>query len=201
MPGPVDYSKGVIYKIARRDGTGECYVGSTTNLRQRRSSHKSTCCNPNSAQHNLPVYQHIRANGGWSDWEVAPIEQWSCASKQELEIRERHWIDELKPQLNSYKPAGYALAGGMAQYQKDWREVNKEYQKQYSKQYYQQHADELKEYHKQYRAEHAEEKKQYAAERIECECGAVVSRGCIARHRKSAKHQWVMQQISENISD
>jgi len=120
---------------------------------------------------------------------VAPIEQWSCASKQELEIRERHWIDELKPQLNCQKPAACALAGGMVEYQKEWYQANKE-----------KIAEQQKQWREANKEKQAEQKKQWQEVKVHCECGSIVTRGNLTKHRKSAKHQWVMQQISESGS-
>ena len=53
---PIDYSKACIYKICRKDiEIKEVYVGSTTNLIQRRKGHKTRCNNGKSKGHNSPV--------------------------------------------------------------------------------------------------------------------------------------------------
>ena len=42
---PIDYSKGLIYSIVCKTDETLLYIGSTTNFRQRKSSHKSVCYN------------------------------------------------------------------------------------------------------------------------------------------------------------
>jgi len=98
---PPDYSKGMIYKIAQRDGTGECYIGSTTNIVQRRAQHKSACNNIGNPRHNEIKYQHMRQTGGFDNWCVVPVEVYPCNNKTELELRERHFIETLNPLLNT----------------------------------------------------------------------------------------------------
>ena len=66
---------GFVYKLVCKDvNVTEVYVGSSTSLRNRRYAHKSCCTRENSKQHNLRVYQYIRANGGWN-WNLLVIER------------------------------------------------------------------------------------------------------------------------------
>jgi hypothetical protein len=102
--------------LARRDGTGECYVGSTCSLRQRRYMHKRACTVPDNSKHHMRLYEHIRSNGGWDEWDCVPLEEHPCENKTQLHIRERHWVDTLRPSLNTRAPAAVALAGGKAAY-------------------------------------------------------------------------------------
>ena len=61
--------KAVIYKLS--DKTADhIYVGSTTNLLQRGQQHKSDCKNEKSPRHKNYLYEVIRGNGGWNEWEV-----------------------------------------------------------------------------------------------------------------------------------
>jgi hypothetical protein len=67
---------GFVYKLVCKDvNATEVYVGSSTSLRNRRSGHKSGCNNVNDKRYNFRVYQHIRANGGWDNWQLLPIER------------------------------------------------------------------------------------------------------------------------------
>ena len=101
----INYKNAQIYKISRKDGhTDHEYYGSTCNIRKRRNTHKSDCTNIKSEKYNYKVYQHIRNNGGWGNWNIYFIENFPCKSKQELKIRERYWIELLKPTLNSNIP-------------------------------------------------------------------------------------------------
>ena len=65
----IDYVKTIIYKICCNDETiKECYVGHTTNFKQRKIEHKFACCNENSKSYNCKVYSFIRDNGGFNNW-------------------------------------------------------------------------------------------------------------------------------------
>jgi predicted GIY-YIG superfamily endonuclease len=127
MSQKVDYSKSVIYKLCCKDPLIEdIYIGSTTNMKVRKGHHKSLCNNQIYKTYN---YQFIRENGGFENWDMIMIEEYSCNSKKELEKRERYWIDELKPSLNSIRP--YISKEELKKLKKKHIENNKEYQKKY----------------------------------------------------------------------
>ena len=94
-----DYHKGCIYKIKHQlDYNDEnIYIGSTCNFIRRRCMHKSDCCNPDSKSYNLKLYQYIRENGGWKNFEVLILEE--CAIEKLIEL-EQSYMDFLKPTLN-----------------------------------------------------------------------------------------------------
>ena len=103
---PINYKKACIYEIICKDvNITEGYVGSTTNLVKRRYEHKSSCNNENCKQYNRYVYQFIRDNGGFENWDVVLIEQViDCKDKEHLHKRERFYIESLKAELNKYIP-------------------------------------------------------------------------------------------------
>ena len=69
-----DYSKTIIYKIVCNDlNVRDKYVGSTTNFTNRKSNHKKCCSNETSRDYNYKVYQMIRLNGGWDNWNMIEI--------------------------------------------------------------------------------------------------------------------------------
>jgi len=80
------YENGVIYKIKHNEDYEDdnIYIGSTCNFKHRKNAHKTGCYNEKSRNYNSPVYQFIRDNGGWDQWVMTPIEQYSCNSKKEL---------------------------------------------------------------------------------------------------------------------
>lgn len=99
------YSKGLIYKICCKDPEiSEIYIGSTCNFSSRKSKHRSACRNVSDPKHNLPVYQFIRNCGGFQNWSFIQIEKYATDTKEDLLFRERHWIEQLKPSLNKFKP-------------------------------------------------------------------------------------------------
>ncbi len=93
-----------IYKLCCKDETvTDCYIGSTHNLTTRIRSHKKRCINPNAQGHNIKIYKFIRENGGWTNWYFSILEVIEC-NQQEAYNSELHWIDILKPSLNTYNP-------------------------------------------------------------------------------------------------
>jgi hypothetical protein len=113
---------GYVYKIVCLDPeVKDTYVGSCSNMTKRRCKHKSDCNNLNSENHNLNVYNFIRAHGGWSNWSMIAIEQVNYTIKHELLIRERFHLEHLKASLNKRIPSRTDQ-----EYYKTYYETNKE---------------------------------------------------------------------------
>lgn len=135
----MDYSKCVIYKIVCNDKSIlECYVGHTTNFVKRKHSHKSNC-----KTNNFKLYQMIRENGGWDNFTMIPICEYPCENYIQACIKEEECRIELQASLNNNKC--YADSD------------TKKYQKQYNKKYRQENKDYLSEKDKIYRDTHKEE--------------------------------------------
>jgi hypothetical protein len=203
----------------------DCYVGSTTNLIKRRCGHKGNCINENNRDYNIPVYQFIREYGGWDNWAVVVIENYPCANKQELETRERYWIEQLGATLNKLIPARSKT---------EWRNRNHDYNKNYyiankeailnrTKNYCINNKEMISEARKKFRLENkeniSEARKKYYLEnkekileaskiKITCECGCVITKTHIRRHKNTLKHNNILKTLNEpppayeeNISD
>ena len=100
----VNYSKSKIYKLCCKDITiTDIYIGSTTSWRARKKNHKNHSTNENVRMYNFYVYQFIRDNGGFDNWDMIEIERYDAKDKLDLSKRERYWIEELKPTLNTVK--------------------------------------------------------------------------------------------------
>ena len=64
-----NYQNAVIYKLCCKDiNISEIYIGSTSNMRIRKSVHKNICNNTSSRNYNSYVYKFIRENGGFINW-------------------------------------------------------------------------------------------------------------------------------------
>lgn len=88
----IDYGKGLIYKIMPKDrNKNECYIGSTINFEQRKQCHKTR-----SPTYDSKLYNYIRKNGGWDNFEMVLIENYPCKSRKELRARERFFIEEYR---------------------------------------------------------------------------------------------------------
>ena len=93
----------VVYKIECKDkGNQYIYIGSTTNLKSRKWDHKKRYTQPYRYGHKLKLYETMRNNGGWDNFEFSPIEELIGVTKVQAHIREQFWIDYYKPNLNSY---------------------------------------------------------------------------------------------------
>ena len=101
---PIDYSKTVIYKIQHRERPDLLYVGHTTNFSSRKKQHKKSAQAETS-----PFYSLIRANGGWEQFNMAPVKQVECKNNIDALIQEQTCMDELKATMN-YNPAYKQIA-------------------------------------------------------------------------------------------
>ena len=199
------YENSVIYKLVHKNDQDNenIYIGSTTNFRGRKFKHRNNCNNEKSYEYNFNVYQFIRENGGWDEWEMIGIENYPCESKRELEIRERFHIETLKSKLNRVIPT---------RTHKEYREDNKDLIAVKKRIYYDENIDKKKEYDKIYREENKEKKKQQQKqyrqdnlqkikdkynEKITCECGCSSTYSNITRHRKTDIHKKKMEELNK----
>ena len=166
---PTDYSQTCIYKLVHKDDIDNenIYIGSTTNFRHRKNTHKSSCNCESSKEYNNAKYQFIRENGGWDNWIMVEVEKYPCNDKREAEARERYWIEHFQSKLNKYIPTRtdeewyasvrekYLLKfkenyrNNKEQYSqknKEWAEKNKEKMSEYKKDWYTQNKDRITEY-------------------------------------------------------
>ena len=96
----VNYTNGKVYKlVCTLPDVHDIYVGATcSTLWRRESEHR---CEANGTRWNFKVYRFMREYGS-RNFKIELIENYPCTSKKELGVREQHWIDELKPALNTY---------------------------------------------------------------------------------------------------
>jgi len=191
----VNYNKGLIYKICCKDvNIKDEYVGSTTNFKVRKNNHKTSCSNPKSEKYNRKIYQYIRDNGGFDNWDMILVEYYNCNSKKELEKRERFWIEELKCSLNSYIPTREKV---------EYIEINKDRKRITDKQYKENNKEKIRIIQKQYKDKNKEKLDNYKSEWykqnkqrllekqseiVQCECGCEIKKGHLTRHKKTKKH-------------
>jgi len=98
----IDYSNTTIYKIyCKNSDITDVYVGHTTNFIKRKYQHK--ICS-NNIKKTLKIYDTIRQNGGWENWDMIEIAKYNCKDSTEARIKENVHFEELKANLNSYPP-------------------------------------------------------------------------------------------------
>jgi hypothetical protein len=205
------------YKISCIDDDIElCYVGSTSNWKQRNSRHKDACNNENNPEYNQKKYQTIRENGGWDNFKMVEINFRENLTLTESRQIEEEYRVEHRATLNQVKC--FQNTEEKKEYKKNYNEVHKEEIKEYHKEYYQKNIEKIKEkkkeYQKKYYQKNKEKKKEYQKsikeerkeymkqyyetnkdklkekknEKFTCDCGAVVRRGDLSRHLKSKNH-------------
>ena len=97
----IDYSNTIIYKIYCNDETiSDIYIGHTTNFTKRKYHHKTLCNNGKKCK----IYDSIRNNGGWDNWNMIELAKYYCKDATEARIREQEHYELLKPTLNSINP-------------------------------------------------------------------------------------------------
>jgi hypothetical protein len=150
----IDYSKTIIYKIVCKDITiKEVYVGRTTNFIKRKAVHKSNCSCITSKGYNLYVYEIIRQNGGWNNWDMIEIVKFPCNDTHDASKQERYYMEFLQATLNKFIPS---------RTDKEYRDDNKDKLKEQKKIYFQDNFNKLKAYDKEYRANNIDKVKERA---------------------------------------
>jgi hypothetical protein len=147
----IDYSNTIIYKIVCKDLTiTDLYIGSTTNFIKRKAMHKRNALNLTHKDSSFKVYEMIRNNGGWDNWDMVEIEKYPCIDGNEARARERYRYEELMPTMNTIRPK--ISKAEFREYQNTWRRENyNEKNKENNKRYHEAHRSERLEQMKEYR--------------------------------------------------
>ena len=156
-----DYAKTQIYKIVSKDSNiTNFYIGSTTNWTKRKQNHKKCCNNENDKNYNLQIYQIIRQNGDFENFDMILIEDYPCENKREAEKREQYWKELLKPDMNMINPFTnkFNKKENTVEYYKEYYQNELLKNKNYNKAKYQKNIERHKEYFKEYN------KKRYTCE-------------------------------------
>lgn len=142
-----DYAQGKIYKLTSTSCEG-CYYGSTAirYLSQRLAVHKCMWKRKNKGHgFNSSAYTLFDNSDSPNDVRISLLETYPCASREDLERRERWWIDN-HPCINQRRPGQThedKLISGR-------RHSNKWYANNSDKKraYYQKHKEDIKAYFK-----------------------------------------------------
>jgi group I intron endonuclease len=163
-----DFSKAKIYKITN-DFNDDVYVGSTCDtLIKRFSSHKNN--SKKECKKNYLLYR-LTNEIGFERFRIDLIEDYPCEDKQTLRFREGYWIRQIGT-LN--------------------KKIEGRTKQEYNKEYY----DENKEKKKKYYKEYYDENKECILKKTTCDCGCILRKADLNRHRKSKKHNDLICQIN-----
>lgn len=144
----------------------DCYIGSTVNIKRRLKEHKYRSKNDTN-----PLYQFIRNNGCWDNFEFSILEE-NCIKLKETE---QAYIETIESTLNTNRASiDYKthLALGLI-HSKKWRLNNPDIVKKY--------------------------KDKYNKWTLTCECGEEnVNRNHMSRHRSSYRHK---KKVAEKVAE
>ena len=127
------------------------YVGSSNNLYQRMTKHKTEIKKGSNSESNPALYDFLKNNSFTIHF----------AYTNDYKQEEQKLINQYQPKYNSNRAfAGIAFNGNKAEYHKEYKEKFKKEIKRYNKQYYEEHKEEKNQCSKQYYEEHKEKAKQ-----------------------------------------
>jgi len=182
------------YQIVPKDKSIDLkYNGQTINFERRKIEHQSRCVNSNNHSYKLKLYQTIREQGGFDNFEFVILEIHLVNDMSEARVRERYWYDLLKCNMNTIVPN---------RSQKEYQQTEeikiklKEYDKKRKQtelyKQWQTNYRQTEQYRQQQKAYQQTEGYKKALEnnktKIICECGLTINKGDITTHRKRKKH-------------
>lgn len=172
---------GIIYKLCcKNPEITDTYVGSTINFHRRKHHHKQRCNDEKTNGHNAYVYQFIRSNGGFSNWDMIELTKVQFSDRNELRLKERELLDQTKATLNQRVPSRTKKQ----YYDENICEILKRKKKYYCDNY-----DECYEKRRVYSQQHRQEINKKARERVVCKiCGGQYARSNKYSHIRSKKH-------------
>jgi len=173
-----DYTNTIIYKLINYDYPDLVYVGSTTNFSKRKQHHKEGCFNTKCIKHNIKLYNTIRENGGWDNWNMIKLCDYPCKSKREAEQEEDRYMQLLKPTLNMRR------AFQTSESRKEYIDKRKGIKKGYDKIRRTEKAEEIK----AKKREAYLRDKEIGSQMIACICGSKIQNRFKRNHEKTPKH-------------
>jgi hypothetical protein len=94
----INYSNTIIYKIyCKNQNINDIYVGYTTNFPKRKHYHKKCYNNDNKNK----IYEIIKKNGGWDNWDMIEIANYNCKNQTEALIKQEYHYQILNDKINN----------------------------------------------------------------------------------------------------
>ncbi len=180
-----NYQLGKIYKIV--DNTnGNIYVGSTCEptLARRLSKHVGDYKCYLNGKHNFVTSYEILKN---DNYDIVLLENCQCENKDELYIRERHYIETLNC-------VNKIIVG----------RTDKEYRNYYKdkiQKYWDDNKETLSEKAREYRRQNKETLSEKKKIKYLCECGSTIRKSDKKQHNNTIKHQNYITIKNNNINE
>ena len=168
----IDYNLGKIYCI-RSHQTEDIYIGSTCQrtLAVRFGGHKKSYKQwLNDKKFYITSFEILK----YDDCYIELLQEYPCRNKHQLNKKEGEYIRKMKC-VNKHI-AGRTIVEyyqDNKEQKKQYRQDNKEQISEQKRQYYQDNREHISERHKQ---------------KVTCECGSIVRRDSLPKHKKTKKH-------------
>jgi len=178
----VNYKLGKIYRL-ECNVTGLVYVGSTCEptLAKRLTKHVAVYRSYLKGTFNYVSSFKILEN---DDYDIILIEKYPCNDRDELHSRECYFSNQIDC-VNIRKNQGAInRSGGRQEYDKAYRELNK---------------DKIKEYDKAYRELNKDKIHAFKSVRYDCLCGGKYTHGHKSHHFKTKKHIQYTEQQNKDV--
>jgi len=216
----MNYKEGLIYKIICKTDDKICYIGSTFNiLSQRWRDHKTNYNEwiKDKNKKKCSIYPYFEKYG-IDNFKMIEIKKYKvCAEntydKTHLSVYELLWILKHKNCINILKPFNplckldekicnikYAENNKqkIKNYQNDYYQKNKNKIIEQQKNYYEENKDKKLKQQKIYKKNNEDKIKEKASQKIQCECGSLITKTNISKHLKSKKHQDYIKNLNNN---
>jgi len=216
----VNYEYGKIYKLYSNQ-QNITYIGSTAMyyLSKRLAVHRGD------------YKQYLKSKSGYvtsfkilecEDYKIELLEKYPCANVDQLETRERYyiennecvnkniptrtkaeWYEDNKDKIKEQKQKWYQdNKEHILEQVKEYKEANRErileQKREYSKKYYEANEDKIKKYSNEYYKNNTDKIKARVNQVISCQCGCDIRRGDLSTHKKSKKHIRLMELVQNN---
>ena len=173
----------------------DCYVGSTSDFERRKKQHISKCKNENDESFCLKSYRFIRDNGDFDNWDFELLKAIDCDDKNTQYIIENEFIDKYNTTLNCDIPG----RTNKKYYEDNRDEIlrkkriyykeRKDMMIQKNHKYYDANRDHLRKQHRIYYKQNKDKLNEVKKQKTVCDCGSIVRRSDLPRHKKTKKHQ------------
>jgi len=150
MPAHINYetTEIIFYRFVCNDpNIINSYVGHTANFTIRKKSHKDVYNCQNHRSHHYKVYQVIRDNGGFDNWDIIEIGRQLCIDYTDARKKEQEYIEYYNCDMNSRNAYTNRI-----DYFKNRVDIKAEYDRKRRKE----KLDEIKSKKKQYRLDNYE---------------------------------------------
>jgi hypothetical protein len=171
------------------NGCKSIYIGSTKEFDKRKNFHKRCCNNSNYKFSNYKLYNVIKENGGWNNWNMIELEYVEYNNKKAINILEQKYIQLFNSDLNTQN--AYVSIEDKKKYKNNWYKQLLEKTPNFNKIKYKKELEKNPNHIK----EQYEKYKEKNLQKYICNCDIGYTFNHKKRHEKSKHHcKWLLNQ-------